>query len=514
MIGTETAIKFRQMFYHSDGVSHASAPAGNIAIGTETNWMEDAASQDSYFIVQTQERGVTKDRLRISTARVQMWQDVQIGALQEVDTGPRSLAVHARGGDAEIGLRVDQATARVALQDTTAKFVIEKNASVLRIDASDDIDGALHLTPGSSGELRVAGDKVVVAASDGETNITGSVHIGDASRAGMPRLLRVFEPSGGTAQLTVSSTAELRLASASATDAAKISLSGGAYLFELAQVGSTLSIASTSNDGSVFVSPGATGRFAVRTGAGADLVGVDGTTGTTAIAGNVSVGSPGASGARLVSVATADGEAGLQLFSGGNAAKAGIYLTSPSASGLTAQFRVLKTDCPLSNGLPRPACSSLRLDASAAGTNGEVRVLGAKIHVDDGHLMANELTLRSATAVGFQGETIDLNSGQVTSGASVLAISPGPTMPNDPLPTETITINNRRITPTSLVLASVVAQCNSRSGVTIVKIAPQVGTVSFEVANFGTRACGGGDINQNERYTINFFLMGDTNAAF
>jgi hypothetical protein len=405
-------------------------------------------------------------------------------------------------------------TSSLHLTSTRSHFVIEKNASILRIDASDDIDGALHLTPGSSGELRVAGDKVVVAASDGETNITGSVHIGDASRAGMPRLLRVFEPSGGTAQLTVSSTAELRLASASATDAAKISLSGGAYLFELAQVGSTLSIASTSNDGSVFVSPGATGRFAVRTGAGADLVGVDGTTGTTAIAGNVSVGSPGASGARLVSVATADGEAGLQLFSGGNAAKAGIYLTSPSASGLTAQFRVLKTDCPLSNGLPRPACSSLRLDASAAGTNGEVRVLGAKIHVDDGHLMANELTLRSATAVGFQGETIDLNSGQVTSGASVLAISPGPTMPNDPLPTETITINNRRITPTSLVLASVVAQCNSRSGVTIVKIAPQVGTVSFEVANFGTRACGGGDINQNERYTINFFLMGDTNAAF
>merc|ERR1711871_780711 len=249
---------------------------------------------------------------------------------------------------------------------------------------------------------------------------------------------------------------------------------------------------------------GATGRFAVRTSTGTDLVNVDGTTGTTAIAGNASVGGVGASGTRSMSIATADGEAALQLSTGGNAARTGLYLTSPSVSGLSSQFRVLKTDCPPSNGQPRPSCSSLRVDASDAGTHGEVRVLASKIHVDDGHLMVNELSVRSATSVGFQGETIDLNSGQVTSGASVLAISPGPTMPNDPLSTETIIINNRRINPTSLVLASVVSQCNSRSGITIVKITPQVGKVSFEVANFGTRACGGGDINQNERYTINF----------
>ena len=46
-------------------------------------------------------------------------------------------------------------------------------------------------------------------------------------------------------------------------------------------------------------------------------------------------------------------------------------------------------------------------------------------------------------------------------------------------------------------------------------VAPSgIGSVEFTVANFGTRACGGGNINLDERYIINFYLVGDTNARF
>ena len=513
MVNTETAIKFRQMFYHSDGVSHASVQSGNVAIGTETNWSEDPLSQDAYFIVQTTEDGESRDRLRISTERVQVWHDVRVGDLLG-KVGPRSVEVHATQGDAVLSLLTDNALARVSLQDPVSTFSVEKDGSVLRLDASADAQGEVHVTPGASGRLRVGNDKLTVSGADGSTTVAGNVEVGNAADAGVPRSLRIFEPSGASLTMTADATSQLVLTSASATDSTKITMGGGAQSFELAQLGSTLSIGANDADGSVEARPGSSGRFAVVSSSAAELVAVDGTSGNTAIAGNVSVGGPGLTGSRVLSVGTGSGDASIDLSSGGGGRAAGLVLTSSSPSGISSDHHIKKTECPDRDGLPRPDCSSLRIDAEDSGSDGEIRLLASEIHADNGHLMVNRLTVRSARAVGFQGQTIDLNSGRVESGASILAPSPGLAAPNDPIPTETISINNERITPTSVVMASVVSQCNDRTGVTVISTDAGIGSVEFTVANFGTRACGGGNINLDERYIINFYLVGDTNARF
>jgi hypothetical protein len=291
-------------------------------------------------------------------------------------------------------------------------------------------------------------------------------------------------------------------------------MGGGAYSFELLQLGSSLRMDAKSAEGNVEARPGSSGRFAVATTAGDDLITVHGTSGDTGIIGNVNVGGSDVSGARTVAVATGSGDATIELASGGDGETAGLYLTSPSGSGESAQYRMAKTACPNRDGLPRPSCSSLRIDAGDAAANGEIRMVASEIHTDDGHFLANHITVRSSTATGFQGQTINLNSGIITSGASVLEPSPGLTAPNDPIPTETISFNNFRVTPTSVILASVVDQCNDRTGITITEISPGTGSLVFTVANFGTRACGGGSLSADERYTISWYMVSDTAQVF
>ena len=402
----------------------------------------------------------------------------------------------------------------IRMMDPVSTFSVEKDGSVLRLDASADAQGEVHVTPGASGRLRVGNDKLTVSGADGSTTVAGNVEVGNAADAGVARSLRIFEPSGASLTMTADTTSQLVLTSASATDSTKITMGGGAQSFELVQLGSTLSIGANDADGSVEARPGSSGRFAVVSSSAAELVAVDGTSGNTAIAGSVSVGGPGLTGSRVLSVGTGSGDASIDLSSGGGGRAAGLVLTSSSPSGISSDHHIKKTECPDRDGLPRPDCSSLRIDAEDSGSDGEIRLLASEIHTDDGHLMVNQLTVRSARAVGFQGQTIDLNSGRVESGASILAPSPGLAAPNDPIPTETISINNERITPTSVVMASVVSQCNDRTGVTVISTDAGIGSVEFTVANFGTRACGGGNINLDERYIINFYLVGDTNARF
>jgi hypothetical protein len=91
------------------------------------------------------------------------------------------------------------------------------------------------------------------------------------------------------------------------------------------------------------------------------------------------------------------------------------------------------------------------------------------------------------------------------SGASVLEPSPGANIQE--VPTETISINNERVTPDSIIFAKGVKQCGPKTGVTVIEVRPGVGSVEFVVANFGSRACSGGDINKAETYLVNFFLL-------
>lgn len=128
-----------------------------------------------------------------------------------------------------------------------------------------------------------------------------------------------------------------------------------------------------------------------------------------------------------------------------------------------------------------------------------------EIHLEHGHLYANELSILTRSSTGFSGQTIDLNSGVMISGASTLGAAPGPG--NLVVPRETISINNERVTPHSVFLANVVSQCNSKSAVHVIEIIPTVGSVEFVLANFGSRACSDGNILNAETYTVNFLLL-------
>ena len=58
-----------------------------------------------------------------------------------------------------------------------------------------------------------------------------------------------------------------------------------------------------------------------------------------------------------------------------------------------------------------------------------------------------------------------------------------------------------------IIFANVVKQCGPKTGVTVIEVRPGVGSVEFVVANFGSRACSGGDISKAETYLVNFFLL-------
>ena len=47
MDGTIGAIEFKQFHYHTNRVNHAPVQSARLAVGTETDWTEDAATQVS-----------------------------------------------------------------------------------------------------------------------------------------------------------------------------------------------------------------------------------------------------------------------------------------------------------------------------------------------------------------------------------------------------------------------------------------------------------------------------------
>lgn len=75
MVGTEASHKFRQMFHDTvAGISGSTVESGKISIGTETNWNQDTATQNSYYTVTTREAGTMYERFRIGTVGAKLWQ--------------------------------------------------------------------------------------------------------------------------------------------------------------------------------------------------------------------------------------------------------------------------------------------------------------------------------------------------------------------------------------------------------------------------------------------------------
>ena len=90
-------------------------------------------------------------------------------------------------------------------------------------------------------------------------------------------------------------------------------------------------------------------------------------------------------------------------------------------------------------------------------------------------------------ATGATGQTIDKATGIVTSSPSTLP----PYTPNSvtSVTLETIVMDNNRVTPSSVIVASIVQNCNPDTLLTVVQTTPIMGQVTFKVANVGAAAC-------------------------
>jgi hypothetical protein len=103
----------------------------------------------------------------------------------------------------------------------------------------------------------------------------------------------------------------LTLNAAADAEVAKLAFGGGSNGFDIAKSGTTLTMSAKEATGNIEIVTGLSGRF----GVGPELTIVDGTSGDTAVAGNVAVGSALSIGDRQVSVTSGDGEALLVLTS-------------------------------------------------------------------------------------------------------------------------------------------------------------------------------------------------------
>jgi hypothetical protein len=65
MVGTETSILFNQYYYHES--EPAVADAGRITVGTETDWISTASTQDGYLAFHTALDGSVSERVRITS---------------------------------------------------------------------------------------------------------------------------------------------------------------------------------------------------------------------------------------------------------------------------------------------------------------------------------------------------------------------------------------------------------------------------------------------------------------
>ena len=146
-----------------------------------------------------------RERLRISTKRLRVWQDMMVGGESEV--GSRTLTVQSAGSHAVLRLAsAKSARARLELADgahANNTFSVLKAGSVLRLDAASTPGGSLHLQPGAEGTLRVAGDKLVLHAATGNAHIAGNVSVGaDLSSTGAGlRSVRLASARGARAEL-------------------------------------------------------------------------------------------------------------------------------------------------------------------------------------------------------------------------------------------------------------------------------------------------------------------------
>ena len=124
-------------------------------------------------------------------------------------------------------------------------------------------------------------------------------------------------------------------------------------------------------------------------------------------------------------------------------------------------------------------------------TSGDLEIAGS--------LTLESLALPTGTATGTTGIIINKPTGKVSHPSSSLGRISDETILT--VPAETITLTNSLITSDSVVIASVIEQCNVDTVVLVSKIETSAGQVVFTMSNAGIADC------SNQVYTVSFAVL-------
>jgi hypothetical protein len=326
----------------------------------------------------------------------------------------------------------------------------------LSLAASGFTTGVLSLDPGSAGQLQVgtrASPTLVLDLASQTMSLAGS--------------------------LALSSTSSARALSISSTASSVSVAAEGA-------TGATMSVAALGSQADASSSVQAT----------------DG-------AASLSVRASGASNTATLAVRSTAGPASMEVSSGSLAAASTFQLGTGEngaelevlSTTLTLRSRhragVIKLSPGTTSGMVNIADGLLTVQPSV-GASGTVATSG-DLSVG-GTLSLRALSLPSGSASGTSGQTINEPAGLLTRVTSSLARASSASA-SQVVPVELVALTNSKITAASVVVASVVSQCNANTVVAILKIEPRAGGVDFTLANVGI-----GDCN-NEAYTLSFLVM-------
>jgi hypothetical protein len=472
-------------------------------------------------------------------------------------TGERKFTVES--SDENVILELSPAStsksATLGLGTGGNRFSFSQSAHTLSLNSAST-DAQLNLLPDSShtGQVTIGDAKFIVNAADGETVMHGDLTVGAVSGARTATIQSTNNAVTMDLQSGSGSTATIKFGEASSSN-----------VFQLAKVDSqTLSLAASGfNSGVLRLEPGSTGRlevggtdtnsaalvldltasslavrsdltvvgsgnrtFAVSSSSGSASASAEGST-----AASLTVSTTGTDAATVGTFSTVDGTASLNVLANGEGKAAATKIQSGSSTStlslipgslnsaaslqlgtttegatlealgttltLTSQHAAgtIKLNPGSSTGVVNMANGLLTV-SPAVGSSGTVSTSGDL--TVGGALSLSALNLPSGSASGTSGQTINQPSGLLTRTTSSLARA---SSSSSQVPIETISLTNSKITTSSVVVGSVVSQCNADTVVTIIKISPGAGTVDFTMANVGLGDCA------NQEYSLSFVVL-------
>lgn len=405
--------------------------------------------------------------ITVTTGDTALQGDLSIGGLQPSDTGAKSIRASSYDDDVTqtmtsgVGGTVSLVLGERSSADT---FTIERVGTTLSL-LSGATTGTLKLDPGSGGSMEFG------YQSDGTT----------------PVLLMEL----ATPHLTMRGDLTVGGASATGDRALVVSSSDGTVAMTGDGVtGATFSLTSSG-----------TGADTAITYAAADVA-------TLALRAD-------GSGSSTLAVSSVGGTAGLSITPGdlnsastlslGTAAEGIVVTALGTTVSLAHQHTsgVVEIDVGTTGGGKLDVASGL-MTVNPAGTTGAgastsgVVAISGDLHVA-GSLTLQSLALPSDTRSGTTGIVINKPTGKVSHPGSSLGRISDETILT--VPAETITLANNLVTADSVVIASVIAQCNVDTVVLVSKIETSTGQVVFTMSNAGIADC------SNQVYTVSFAVL-------